>query len=500
LKAETIVRLSDATLRLQDRWLLAGTSWRVNRGEHWAVLGPNGAGKTTLVRCLAGEIPVVQGEIHPAAPELLRRQAARVSFEQQRGFSVRSEQEDEYRHFSGKAGGGLRVGELLRLPAGAPRGAAGNVPAALQVEDLLERRVLELSSGELRRFQIALALAAATPLLILDEPFEGLDPSFREALARIIGALMTPERAVVLVAHRRHEILPEITHVLGVKDGRVVFQGPREDALSRERLEALFAPPPAAGARPPLPAKGLKIPEPAGALIELRDVTVAYGGRVVFKNLNWTVRPGEHWAISGPNGSGKTTLLRLIAGEHPQAYANRVSVFGKRRGEGESLAELRARIGIVSPELQVRYRKRVTAFETVVSGFFGSVGLYRRPSPQQADTAARWMECFGIASLSGRFFDHLSHGEQRLALLARAMVKSPPLLILDEPCQGLDRLQRRLILATVDQIVAAGSTTILYVSHHAGEVPAAITHRLTLERSGSGPTRASGAAVQNRLT
>jgi molybdate transport system ATP-binding protein len=180
----------------------------------------------------------------------------------------------------------------------------------------------------LRRFQIALALAAATPLLILDEPFEGLDQSFREELARIISGLMTPDRSVVLVAHRRQEILPEITHVLGVKEGRVVFQGRREDVLSRERLEALFAPPPASEARPPLPAKGLKASEPAGALIELRDVTVAYGSRVVFKNLNWTVRPGEHWTISGPNGSGKTTLLRLIAGEHPQAYANRVSVFG----------------------------------------------------------------------------------------------------------------------------------------------------------------------------
>jgi molybdate transport system ATP-binding protein len=496
LKAQAIVRLIDVTLRVQDRWLLAGTSWRIDLGAHWAVIGANGAGKTTLVRALAGDVPVVKGEIHPEAPAALRRQAACVSFEQQRGYSAAAEREDEYRHFKGEAGGGLRVGDLLRPAAEPPHGAAGPIPAALQVEPLLERQVTDLSSGELRRFQIALALSAERPLLILDEPFEGLDASFREELARLINALMTPERAVVLVAHRRREILANVTHVLGVKDGRVVFQGPRAEVLTRENLEALFSPPPAAPPSAPVQAPVRPEDESGAPLIALEGVQVAYRGLKVFENLSWSVRTGEHWVISGPNGSGKTTLLRLIAGEHPQAYANRVRVFGKRRGEGESLAELRAKIGIVSPELQLRYRRHATVLETVVSGFFDSIGLYRRPSPQQVETARRWMAVTGIAELAARPFAHLSHGEQRRVLLARAVVKSPRILILDEPCQGLDRRQRRLVLDTVDRIAAAGASTILYVSHHARELPGCITHRLVLERSPAGAARARVSRVE----
>jgi molybdate transport system ATP-binding protein len=194
--------------------------------------------------------------------------------------------------------------------------------------------------------------------------------------------------------------------------------------------------------------------------------------------------------VCGPNGSGKTTLLSLVVGDHPQAYANTVRVFGKLRGTGGGIRELKEGIGLISAELQVRYRKALTALDVAISGFFDSVGLYRRPSPDQLAAGGAWMESLGIQKLAAKRFNHLSHGEQRMVLLARAMVKPPRLLVLDEPCQGLDAGNRRLILQAVDRIAATGFTTLLFVSHHADEVPACITHRLSLVRSRSGPSRA----------
>jgi molybdate transport system ATP-binding protein len=485
---EPIVALRQAALRIRNRRILEGTSWEVRQGEHWAVVGPNGAGKSTLVRALAGAAPVVQGAIFPADPMRLRGQAAVVSFERQRGMMAREDQEEVHRHFSGDQAGGRRVEDFFSLPGGRARRRL-ILPPAFRIEHLLDRRIRELSTGEIRRFQIALALASAPRLLILDEPFEGLDFSFRSELAVIINGLMDSERAVVLVAHRRREILPHITHILGVKDGAVVFQGPREEPSVQEGWQALYAAHSPPRIRLPL-STGLKAGPSAEPLIELHDVTVVHDGIPVFKNLSWVVRAGEHWALCGPNGSGKTTLLSLIAGDHPQAYANRVRVFGERRGGGRSIRELKSGIGFISAELQVRYRTSVTAAEAVLSGFFDSVGLYRRASPRQQAAANALMESLGISHLAAKKFNHLSQGEQRMVLLGRAMIKLPRLLVLDEPCQGLDSSNRRLILEAVDRIAAAGATTLLYVSHHADEIPACMTHRLRLVRDDAGPSRA----------
>ncbi len=487
VEADPIVCLNQAALRIRNQRILEGTTWRIQAGEHWAVVGPNGAGKSTLVRALTGEVPVVQGTISPDNPVRLRRQAAVVSFERHRGMMDREEQSDIHRFFSGDVDRGARVEDFFSLPGDFSRRRPA-LPPAFRIQHLMHRRIRELSDGEARRFHIALALASAPRLLILDEPFEGIDFNFRGELAELINDLMDSERAVVLVAHRRQEVLPNITHMLGVRKGAVVFQGRREDPAVQAGWEALYAvnvPPPV---RLPLPIRPRPTPL-SGPLIELHNVTVTHNGRPVFQNLSWTVRDGEHWSLCGPNGSGKTTLLRLIVGDHPQAYANSVRVFGQRRDSGAGIRELRRGTGLISAELQVRYRKPVTAEEAVLSGFFDSVGLYRQASRQQQDAARNLMESFGVLHLAHRKFNHLSHGEQRMVLLARSMIKPPRLLVLDEPCQGLDSGNRRLILQAVNRIAASGVTTVLYVSHHADEIPACITHRLCLTRSEAGPSR-----------
>lgn len=488
-----LVTLAHAALRLRDRLVFSGVCWEIDKGEHWAVVGPNGAGKSTLVRALAGEIPVVRGAMFPDEPAQLRKQAVIVSFEKQRGIMAREERGETARYFRGDWDGGIRVRDLLRSPSFRMPAGSGDLLSECRVERLIDRRIRDLSSGEMRRVQIAVALAASPQLLILDEPFEALDAESRSQLADIIEGLMDRERAVVLVTHRRRDIVPNITHVLGVKDGRVVFQGPRT-TLTPEAMDVLYSQPaPFSGNRPAavLPHRGSG--EARGAvLIDLRNVRVCYGGVAVFENLNWTVREGEHWAIYGPNGSGKTTLLRLIVGDHPQAYANAVWVFGQRRGSGSSIRDLRKQIGFVSSELQIRYDKEITAVEAVMSGFFASIGLYRHPGLQQMAAAGRWMDFLGIRHMAKRPFRHLSQGEQRMVLLARALVASPRLLVLDEPCQGLDRTNRRVILNILDQVARAGGTTILYVTHHLDEMPACVSRRLSLMGPDTGALREAG--------
>ena len=491
----TLVSLRQAGLRVRDRILFEDISWEVRTGEHWAVVGPNGAGKSTLVRALIGEVAVVRGGIFPPEPARLRRQAACLSFEQQRRWIAQEDREDDHRAFSGRPAAGVRVGDLIRLPGRGRKTRLLNLLERIQIGPLLDRRIRELSSGEMRRFQIGLALVASPRLLILDEPYEGLDQGYRAELKRIVNELMEPERSVVLVTHRRSEIPPNATHVIGLKAGRIVFQGRREELLDSRRMDGLYAPP--AGPISELPA-AVPTPTPPAekapaVLVDLCNVTVRHQGASVFENLSWTVRSGQHWAVCGPNGSGKSTLLSLVVGDHPQAYANTVRVFGQLRGGGGSIRDTKAGIGLISAELQMRYRKAVTAADVVISGFFDSIGLYRKAPAAQQTAAAAWMAGLGLQALAGKKFNHLSHGEQRMVLLARAMVKPPALLVLDEPCQGLDAGNRRLILQAVDRIAAMGATTILFVSHHPDEIPACVTHYLLLMREPGRPSRVATA-------
>jgi molybdate transport system ATP-binding protein len=194
------------------------------------------------------------------------------------------------------------------------------------------------------------------------------------------------------------------------------------------------------------------------------------------------MRRGENWAILGANGSGKSTLIGLITGENLQVYANDIELFGKPRGTGESIWDIRSRLGTISAEFQIQYRKTITAYQVICSGFFDSIGIYRHCSQSQYEMARQWIGFFRIDHLVERRFDHLSYGQQRMVLLARAMVKSPDLLILDDPCDGLDPVNRERILAVIQRIGAETPTDIIYVTHHGSEVLACVTHLMVLEK------------------
>ena len=317
---------------------------------------------------------------------------------------------------------------------------------------LLDKPLVTLSSGELRKYQLTRALLGGPEILVIDNPYIGLDPRTRALLTDLLAAL-SASTTLVLVLSRAAEIPPFITHVIPVAEGEAGGKVPRE-----AYLDSVLPP----------------------AVIRLRNVTIRYGARIILDSLNLTVRQGEHWALTGANGSGKSTLLSLICADNPQAYAHDIELFGRPRGSGETIWDIKRQIGFVSPELHRAFRVDAPALDIVTSGHFDTEGLFRRPTEGQRASALQWMEEFGIARLATRPFLRLSSGEQRLCLVARAFVKDPPLYILDEPLQGLDETQRRRVKALLDKFCGAPGKTLLMVTHYPEEYPGCIDHSLSL--------------------
>ncbi len=475
--AQPLVLLDRITIRVRDRHLLAGTSWAIYPGQHWAVIGPNGAGKSTLVRALAGTAPVVKGRIRRT--EALADPAAvgLVSFEQHRRTLARDEDRDESRSFSRHPEGLTTVSQLLETgpeDAGIDAGYRALLDL-LAIPPLFDRPIRALSTGEMRKVLIARSLRNDPRLLILDEPFDGLDAGSRRQMMAWIDRLGSERRQIVMATHRWQDLPRCITHVLELEEGRVVRQGPRQDSL----LEAAMTPDPAAAPAPPPGIAALRSANHAGPpLVVMTDVRVAYGRQVVFDRLTWTFQRGENWAVVGPNGAGKSSLVHLITADHLQAYANDIRLFGVQRGSGESVWDIKRRLGVVSAAVQLGHRVDISARQVVMSGFFDSVGLFRRCTADQRRTADQWIGHLGIGHLADRPFAQLSHGEQRMTLIARAMVKSPLLLVLDEPCQGLDPANRMMVLDLMERIGNRTGTHLLYVTHYPEEMLPCITHIL----------------------
>ncbi len=479
-----LFRLERATLRAGARRLLPDTSWTLRAGQNWVILGRNGEGKTTLAGTLTGETPVVAGRRWFDRNRLAPAHVRCVSFEAHQRLAAWDDGQDEARSFAHKGMRGVRVADILNAECrdfAADPGALDRWMGQTGVPAWRAREIRTLSSGEIRQVMIARALLAGPRLLVIDEPFDGLDPRARRRLADMLANLMARGLQVVLITHHPDEILTGITHFMLLRGGRVAEQGVwRPSVPDRYVKHGEVVPPMAAGKAAPT----RRVPGAAIELVRMRAVTVVYEGRRVLDRLNWCVRPGEHWAVCGPNGAGKSTLLQLICGDHPQAYANDIHLFGRRRGHGETVWDVKRPIGLVSNALQIRYRKSLDGRAVMLSGFFDSVGLYRQASAAQLEAVHHWARRLSISRLLERDFKGMSNGERRMVLIARAMVKEPSLLVLDEPCQGLDPHNRMRILEMLDLIVRSQPVQMIYVSHRPDELPEATTHELHLSLNG----------------
>ncbi len=480
---DPFISIENVTVRVRDRFLLPGTTWEIRAGESWAILGPNGAGKSSLARVLMDDVPTTAGRVIRHHPDAARDRIGWVSPELQEWLLGLEENRVEEGGCAGRDGTPETAGETIL--SGLPAGRGGRLRykrliKRLGIEYLQDRPMRSLSTGELRKVLIARALIKSPRLLVLDEPFGGIDAASREELSALLGELMAEGVQLVLVSHRAGEIPPGIRRILCVKDGRVVLQGEREAVLSEWTSMMAEDEEPA----PSLPRQDLRQPDAPEILVEMKGVRVRFGDVTILDGLDWTVRRGENWAVVGPNGAGKTTLLSLITGDNLQGYANEISLFGVPKGSGETLWDIREKIGVVSSELQVRYRRGILVRDVVASGLFDSIGLFRRLSERNRRNVEDWMDQLGILPMAERPFDGLSYGERRMTLIARAMVKSPLLLILDEPCQGLDRTNRHRMLKLIDRIGSSTDTRIIYVSHYEEEIPSCINRVLRLGRAG----------------
>ncbi|HDR2711003.1 molybdate ABC transporter ATP-binding protein ModF [Enterobacter asburiae] len=478
------LHISQGTFRLSDTRTLTIADLTIRAGESWAFVGTNGSGKSALARALAGELPLLKGECQGDFTRLTR-----LSFEQlQKLVSDEWQRNNTDLLSPGEEDTGRTTAEIIQDEVKDPA-RCQRLAERFGITALLNRRFKYLSTGETRKTLLCQALMSEPELLILDEPFDGLDVQSRAQLAALLESLNQQGYTLVLVLNRFDEIPDFIQHAGVLADCNLTETGEKTALLKQaliaqlahsEQLDGITLPEPDA----PSARHALDSHQPR---IVLRDGIVSYDDRPILNRLSWTVNPGEHWQIVGPNGAGKSTLLSLITGDHPQGYSNDLTLFGRRRGSGETIWDIKKHIGYVSSSLHLDYRVSTTVRNAILSGYFDSIGIYQAVSDKQHKLAQQWLDILGMDNrVADAPFHSLSWGQQRLALIVRALVKHPTLLILDEPLQGLDPLNRQLIRRFVDVLISEGETQLLFVSHHAEDAPACITHRLEFVPDGEG--------------
>jgi molybdate transport system ATP-binding protein len=335
------------------------------------------------------------------------------------------------------------------------------------MEEFLDKYIITLSSGELRKFQLTKTLFSDPKLLIMDNPFIGLDAETRDQLRDLLRLLAEERDMEIMLVMSKTDDIPSFV-------SEVKWMGKQEPVpahvLSDKKREAILS------------LTYTNSDYDCQRVIDMKNVCIRYGERTILRDLDWTVMNGERWALSGQNGSGKSTLLSLVCADNPQSYACDITLFDRPRGSGESIWDIKKHIGYVSPEMHRSYKRNLPAIRIVASGLMDSIGLYAVPNPQDYDKCRWWLDIFGIGDLADKPFLQLSSGEQRLVLLARAFVKDPQLLILDEPLHGLDLWNRRLTKDVIETFCQRKGKTLIMVTHYQEELPNVITNHLFLKK------------------
>lgn len=449
----------------KSRYSIHNLSWQVNQGEYWLLLGANGAGKSALAAALVGEAKYESGQRVSTFTNL-----ELVSSDAQKQL-LNKELEGEKLS---------AVEELIFTDQNYNAGLREKLIKLFKFNELLTRHFRDLSTGETRKLLLIKALSSNADLVVLDEPFNGLDMQSCEQLNEILIEL-SQAITFVFVLNRLDEIPSFITHYGYVNQGCLLNTLAKpsseqlSDLLKLLHLEHTLLSVPD---RDPTQSQGIFTGD---TLVKLSNAKVNYSDVSIFKNLNWTIKRHQHWQLSGANGSGKTCLLNLITGDNPQCYNNDIEVFGFKRGTGESIWDIKQHIGYISNALHMDYRVSISALNTIISGFYDSIGLYQKPSNSQITIAKQWLALIGLSDKQNTSFTQLSYGDQRLLLIVRAMVKHPTLLILDEPCLGLDEANRQRVLLLIEKVCAANTSTVIYVNHHAADKVKGIENYLKME-------------------
>lgn len=468
MNQSTLLEVNGLSVKEAGRFILNDISFTISEGECWAFSGPSGCGKTSLLKRICNY------KLFPGNISFRKADPKVILIPHQYFFKDKTGSSNFYyqqRFNSPEADVTETVMDDL-MSEGLSDKQAINYLSQLQVSYISDRPLIQLSNGEKKRYQIAKAISKKPEWLLLDEPFTGLDKESRQLLTNILSKLIKNGIRIIIVT--TGELPSFVTHVATVNHGILNDIFDRDSVLEKNyydntRVSSFIN----------------EIPEPceifpADCIIHMDNVHVAYNRKEVLRGINWDVYAGEKWCISGPNGSGKSTLLSLITGDHPQAFASDVYMFGKKRGSGETIWEIKKQIGFLSPELHQYFNKSFTVFDTVASGLFDTIGLFKKLSKSQIETVNKYLRYFSLNGDSKKFLRMLPNGRQRWILLARAFVKNPPILILDEPCQGLDDEMSKQFLHFIETVCSGSARTLLYVSHLQKEIPECIDNSITL--------------------
>lgn len=489
---QKIIEIYDGVTRMPEWRMAQPVKFETLDGEHIAIVGSNGAGKSMLVDIIIGRHPLlgqgVKYDFTPSRKELVSDNINYITFRDSYGDSNGTYYLQQRWNQQEIDESTPIVRDLLETAYNMygedteeRRSMQRHIYELFQMEHLLDKYIILLSSGELRKFQIAKALFSNPRVMIIDNPFIGLDAKTRDQLKDLLK-MLSQERAlqIIIVLSKTDDIPDFVTHIVEVKDMLVCPKVTKETFLKDHKT-----PPPHVLSKEKetdileLPYKDNDYN--TDEVVKMNGVTIRYGERTILDSLDWTVRNGERWALSGQNGSGKSTLLSLVCADNPQSYACDIALFGNPRGSGESIWDIKKHIGYVSPEMHRAYQKDIPAIRIVASGLKDSIGLYAKPNESEYDVCRWWMGIFGLKGKEERPFLKLSSGEQRLVLLARAFVKDPELLILDEPLHGLDDCNRRLVKDIINAFCQRRNKTLIMVTHYKEELPSCIDHYITLQ-------------------
>lgn len=508
----SLINIKDCRIQDLQTTAIQNLNWQMKAGQAWLVIGPNGGGKADFLNALAGKKQIVpnspegfyQTEFTDSVESVsLERAALLIQEERDLDESEYINKIDEgrtgRRFICEVLGGPDAKHRHLSLPPIAERLETLPEVKLCGIEKILDRGLKFMSTGEIRRTLLCRALLSGKRLLILSDPFAGLDAQSRSILLDFFKSVVgkqqndsKPRTTIILGMERYHEIPDTITHVLEFSDNKVSFCGSKADYEKALALKEAEKAQKRNEEKSHFVNELKSIQEETSVLqnknsgektlVQMNNVNVGWGDHKVLVDFNWEILPGQHWLIRGPNGSGKTTLLELITGDNHQVFCNDIWLFGKKRGSGETIWDIKAQLGIVSYRWHVEYRMvgGTSLEDVIISGFKDSIGLYEQKTDVEIAAARKWLKLGGFEGRHNESFGDLSYGEQRAILILRAAVKSPKILILDEPCHGLDESYRQKILDLLETVAETGTTSLLHVTHDPTEALPCEKHILEL--------------------
>lgn len=484
LMSSLLISIHQGTIGYPAVNVLTDVSFNINNGQHWAFIGESGSGKTSLLNIIAGNLILKKGIITRAFTGDTKNSSdfhhhiAFVSAKHHfRNLSNTSDFYYQQRYNSSDSEDALTVADYLDDIQSGSNSHYWNYDKAialLKLTALTDKQLIKLSNGETKRLMIAAALLKNPALLLLDNPLAGLDIQTRAEFNAIINQIAA-SGITIIMATSPYEVPEAITHIGILRNG--TFTSFSKDQLEAEGIFAEFP------ANENLDLSALLNGYPANNytdIVRMNGVSIRYGDKLILNDINWQIKQGERWALLGPNGAGKSTLLSLINGDNPQAYANNIILFDKKRGSGESIWDIKKKTGFISPELYQYFPADSSCLQAIESGYYDTMGLFRPSNKVKAAHALQWMKMLEIDQYARQLLKNIPASAQRLCLLARAMVKSPALLILDEPCQGMDNHQIRHFKAVIDVICQQTNITLIYVTHYAEHIPNSISKTLKL--------------------